>query len=330
MSSVAFWLLAGMMTVYVLLDGYDLGVAAIAPLIARTDDERAVAMRSIGPFWNGNEVWLIAAGGSLFALFPQAYASAFSGFYLPFTVVLWMLMFRGIAMELRGHFNSEIWHNFWDFCFSSSSIVLIALFGVALGNIVRGLPLDRDGYFLGTFGFLLNPYALGVGALAVAALALHGATFVVMRVEAAPALRARSLMAPLWWIVLGLYGAVSIATVTQRWGLAHHGMHAWLTAMPVISLAALAALRVSVSRRPIAAFASSCVFLATLLVTAAGTIYPYILPGYPSGLGGLSIEAAAPSPIALFTSIGVVTIGLCLVIAYTIFVVRKMARKISI
>ncbi|MGH8164855.1 MAG: cytochrome d ubiquinol oxidase subunit II, partial [Rhodanobacteraceae bacterium] len=161
MSTAAFWLLIAMVTMYVLLDGYDLGVATISPLVARTDEERAATMQSIGPFWNGNEVWLIAAGGSLFALFPQAYASAFSGFYLPFTIVLWLLMFRGIAMELRSHFKSELWHGFWDFCFTSSSVLLVALFGIALGNIVRGLPLDREGYFLGTFAFLLNPYAIG-------------------------------------------------------------------------------------------------------------------------------------------------------------------------
>lgn len=331
MSSVAFWLLAAMITIYVLLDGYDLGVAAIAPLIARTDAERAGTMESIGPFWNGNEVWLIAAGGSLFALFPQAYASAFSGFYLPFTIVLWLLMFRGIAMELRGQFASELWHNFWDFCFCGSSIGLIALFGIALGNLVRGLPLDRDGYFLGTFGFLLNPYALGVGLLAIAALAQHGATFVLMRIAGPPAQRGRALLATLWWIVAALYVVVSLSTLAQRWPLEHHGMHAWLIVMPVLSLLSLVALRILVARGSSArAFAASCAFLATLLVASAGTMYPYILPGYPSGLGGLNIDAATPSPTALATTVGVVAVGLCIVVAYSIFVARKMARKISL
>ncbi len=102
-------------------------------------------MASIGPFWNGNEVWLIAGGAALFALFPAAYASSFSGFYLPFIVVLWLLMFRGIAIELREHFTSELWHQFWDAAFSLSSALLIVLFGVAIGNLLRGVPLERVG-----------------------------------------------------------------------------------------------------------------------------------------------------------------------------------------
>jgi cytochrome d ubiquinol oxidase subunit II len=159
MSVAGFAVIAFLLTGYVLLDGYDLGVAAIAPLIGRSDHERASAMASIGPFWNGNEVWLIAAGAALFALFPAAYASSFSGFYLPFIVALWLLMFRGIALEVRERRASELWHQFWDAAFSLASGLLIVLFGVALGNLLRGVPLDSAGYFQGTFAFLLNPYA---------------------------------------------------------------------------------------------------------------------------------------------------------------------------
>ena len=149
LGTIAYAVIAFMLTAYVLLDGYDLGIAAVTPIIARTDRERAAAMAAIGPFWNGNEVWLIAAGGALFALFPAVYASSFSGFYLPFIVVLWMLMFRGIAMELRNHLDSDLWRQFWDVAFWLSSLLLVVLFGVALGNLVRGLPLDSHGYFAG-------------------------------------------------------------------------------------------------------------------------------------------------------------------------------------
>ncbi|HEY8314494.1 MAG TPA: cytochrome d ubiquinol oxidase subunit II [Candidatus Baltobacteraceae bacterium] len=331
MSTTAFVLLAVMVTAYVLLDGYDLGTAAITPLIARTSEERAASMESIGPFWNGNEVWLIAAGASLFALFPQAYASSFSGFYLPFMVVLWLLMFRGIALELRSHFVSEMWHGFWDFCFAASSTLLILLFGIALGNIVRGLPLDANGYFLGTFGFLLNPYALGVGALAVAAVAQHGATWVRLRIDGPPAQRSRTLIGMLWWIVLALYVATSAATIAQRWSLPAHGVHAWLAFMPVVSLATLIALRVANARGHAGrAFAASSIFLASLLVVSAGTMYPYILPGYPAQRSGLSITDAAPSAVALATTLAVVIVGLCVVVAYTVLVTRRMMRKITV
>ena len=169
MNVAAFWLLASMLTMYVLLDGYDLGVAVITPFVARSDQERGASMHSIGPFWNGNEVWLIATGAALFALFPQAYAASFSGFYLPFILVLWLLMLRGISLELRGHFPSQVWHEFWDACFFVASVLLVLLFGVALGNLLRGLPLDQTGFFLGTFALLLNPYALLVGLFAIAA-----------------------------------------------------------------------------------------------------------------------------------------------------------------
>ncbi len=181
MSVLAFAVIAFMLTMYVLLDGYDLGVASITPFVARSDREREGSMRSIGPFWNGNEVWIIAGGGALFALFPKAYASSFSGFYLAFIIVLWLLMFRGVAMELRSHFPSEIWHQFWDACFFGSSLLLILLYGVALGNLLHGVPLGPEGYFDGTLNELLNPYSIMVGLFAIAALMLHGTTYLVMR-----------------------------------------------------------------------------------------------------------------------------------------------------
>ncbi|MGC2633157.1 MAG: cytochrome d ubiquinol oxidase subunit II, partial [Candidatus Cybelea sp.] len=160
MSVAAFVTIAFMFAMYVMLDGYDLGVATVGALIARGERDRSAVMASIGPFWNGNEVWLIAAAAALFALFPAAFAAAFSGFYLPFIVALWLLMLRGIAVELREHFPSEVWHQFWDAAFAGSSALLIFVFGIALGNLLRGVPLDASGYFEGTFAFLLNPYAL--------------------------------------------------------------------------------------------------------------------------------------------------------------------------
>ncbi|MDQ2872497.1 MAG: cytochrome d ubiquinol oxidase subunit II [Candidatus Eremiobacteraeota bacterium] len=329
MSIAGFILLAIMITAYIVLDGYDLGTAAITPLIARTGKERAASMESIGPFWNGNEVWLIAAGASLFALFPQAYASSFSGFYLPFMVVLWLLMFRGIAMELRSHFASELWQNFWDFAFTASSALLILLFGVALGNIVRGVPLDANGYFPGTFAFLLNPYALAIGVLACVSLGMHGAAWILIRIDGPPAERSRSLIRILWWIVLVLYVAVSVATVLQHTGPNTRALPDWLALLPVITVLALIAVRYwSAKGAVVPAFAASSVFLAALFATAAATIFPYILPGYPAGHGGLSIASAAPSPVALASALTVTIVGLCIVVAYTLVVSKRMMRKI--
>ena len=328
MSTAAFFLIAFMLAMYVLLDGFDLGVAAIAPLIARGDNEREGSMRSIGPFWNGNEVWLIAWGGALFALFPFAYASSFSGFYLPFIVVLWLLMFRGVAMELRSHFPSEIWHQFWDVCFSGSSTLLILIFGVALGNLLRGLPLGANGYFVGTFASLLNPYALLVGVFALAALAQHGATFVMLRVEGAPADRARTLHSGLWTSTLVLLLAATIATFSLRTGLL---LDPWIDGVGALSLIFLAWCRIAVTqRRAVAAFAASCAFILALLVTASATLYPYLIPTYPPARGGLSIFDASPSPYALMTALAVIVVGLLATIAYSSFVWRQFATKVRI
>ncbi|HVA37512.1 MAG TPA: cytochrome d ubiquinol oxidase subunit II [Candidatus Dormibacteraeota bacterium] len=330
MGTLSFLLLGLMLSVYVLLDGYDLGVGAVSLIVARGDRERQAVQSSIGPFWNGNEVWLIAAGGVLFALFPQAYASAFSGFYLPFMVVLWALMFRGISFELRNHFESDLWRGFWDVAFSLSSIALALLFGVAFGNLLRGFPLDAQGYFQGTFALLLNPYAVLVGVLAVAALAQHGALYVAMRLSGPPADRAAALQGRLWWLVLVVYAAVTAATFAVR-PAAEFGALPLLFVLPLAALAGLILTRVCTRRgSPGRAFAASSVFVAGTLASGAATIYPYLLPGYPAGGGGLSIFDSVPSPAAVGTALGVAVVGLIAVALYTTYVARKLAHPIVV
>ncbi len=327
MNVAGFIVVAFMLTMYVLLDGFDLGVGAITPVIARSDRERAAVMASIGPFWNGNEVWLIASGAALFALFPVAYASSFSGFYLPFVVVLWLLMFRGIALELREHLPSELWHQFWDAAFCLSSALLIVLFGVALGNLLRGVPLDGAGYFQGTFAFLLNRYALLVGAFALCTLAHHGAAFVALRVDGELGERSRRALLRIWWAVLILYLTVTASTFAVR---APTGV-AWLWGMPVLSLAALVAVRWSTLRsRAGWAFGASSLFIATLLTASAGTIFPYLLPAFPHERGGVSIFEAAPSSVALACALTVTLAGILIVLIYGSIVWRRMGGKIRV
>src|SRR3974390_3577770 len=147
METVWFCLVAVMVAMYVLLDGFDLGAGAVHFLVAKTNEERRQVIASIGPIWDGNEVWLIAAGGGLFFAFPLLYASAFSGFYLPLMMVLWLLILRGTSVEFRNHIQSPVWIPFWDFFFSVASLLLAVFFGAALGNVVRGVPLDESGYF---------------------------------------------------------------------------------------------------------------------------------------------------------------------------------------
>jgi cytochrome bd ubiquinol oxidase subunit II len=322
---VAFIVLVLMLGVYVLLDGYDLGVGMVHLFVARTDSERAATIASIGPFWNGNEVWLIAAGGTLFGLFPLVYASAFSGFYLPFIVVLWLLMFRGIALELRGHIANELWYRFFDVTFALASGFLALLFGVALGNVIRGVPLGSSQYFEGTFAFLLNPYAIGVGLLAVVALALHGAAWIAMRVDGQAGARAAHAVRILGPVVIVLAAVITYATFLVR--------SPWpnLLAMPWIGLAPLAScaglIGVVASRGQAARiFAASTLFLAGMLASAAATLFPYLLPGFPSAEGGLSIYTIPVSPNVLATMLPVVIAGLAIVGGYRAFIVGRLAR----
>ncbi len=327
MSVAAFIVIAFMLTAYVVLDGFDLGAAAIAPLIARDDRERSAVMASIGPFWNGNEVWLIAAAAALFALFPAAYASSFSGFYLPFIVSLWLLMFRGIAIELRDHFASALWHQAWDTAFALSSALLIFIFGLALGNLLHGLPLDAAGYFRGTFAFLLNPYALLVALFALVTLSTHGAAFAAMRIEGKPCARAMRVVGAGVWVVGALYLVVTGLTF-----VAHGPVRAaWLFAMPAVSVSALLLMWRSARRgRPATAFLATSAFIIALLVAFAGTIFPYLLPGLPFGRGGISIFAAAPSAIALSCALAVNVAGIAVVAIYAPIVWRRMGGKVRV
>jgi cytochrome d ubiquinol oxidase subunit II len=326
---VAFCLIAAMLCAYTLLDGYDLGAAAVTPWIAKARAERSAIVESIGPFWSGNEVWLVAAGGALFALFPQAYAVSFSGFYLPFIIVLWLLMFRGIALELREHVPGDMWLDFWDMAFSLSSALLILLFGVALGNLVLGLPLDAGGYFLGTFASLLNPYAVVVGVLAVVALAQHGLAYVAERVDGALGERALRAVGRVWWVVLVAYVAVSAMTIA---GHRSEFASAFLVvATSLVALGAFICVRVFASRRQAAAtFRMSCVFLGGLLAAAAETMYPYLIRPLPGATGGITIFAASPPPATLALSLVIALAGLAVVAAYSIFLRGRMSAKIVV
>ena len=325
MIELAFIVLALMLGIYVLLDGYDLGVGMIHLFVARNDDERAATIASIGPFWNGNEVWLIAAGGTLFAFFPLVYASSFSGFYLPFMVVLWLLMFRGIALELRGHFRNELWHQFFDLTFSVASGLLVLLYGVALGNVVRGVPLNASHYFEGTFAFLLNPYAVGIGLLAIIALALHGSAWVAMRVEGAPARRAAQAMQILWPTVAVLAAAMTYGTLRVHSPWPNLQAMPWIALAPLASCAGLIGI-VTIREQPRRTFAASTLFLAGMLASASATLFPYLLPGFPSADRGLSIYTIPVSPNVLATMLPVVVVGLAIVGAYRAFVTERLAR----
>src|SRR5579884_4562826 len=176
METLWFVLVAIMLVAYVVLDGFDIGAGIVHLLAGRTNLERRLILRSIGPVWDGNEVWLLAAGGTLFFAFPRLYASAFSGFYLPLMIVLWLLMMRGVSIELRNHFHEPLWRTFFDGLFAFSSTVLAIFFGAALANVIRGVPIEHDGYFFlplwtdwktGPHPGILDWYTVAGGVLAL-------------------------------------------------------------------------------------------------------------------------------------------------------------------
>ncbi|HSC76995.1 MAG TPA: cytochrome d ubiquinol oxidase subunit II, partial [Candidatus Acidoferrales bacterium] len=249
METLWFCLVAAMLAVYVVLDGFDLGAGVLHLWVARTDDERRLVLRSIGPVWDGNEVWLLAAGGTLYFAFPVLYASSFSGFYLPLMIVLWLLILRGISIEFRGHVQSPVWAPLWDFVFASSSLLLAVFYGAALGNVVRGVPLDAHGYFfeplwthfqLGPDTGILDWYTILVGLTALAALALHGALWVALKTEDAVNARARQAARFLWWAVAAFTVLVTAVTFrVQPHVLVSLAARPWGYIFPLLALAGL-------------------------------------------------------------------------------------------
>ncbi len=222
MATIWFMIVAVMVAMYVLLDGFDLGAGAVHLFIAKSDEERRTILRAIGPVWDGNEVWLLAAGGTLYFAFPLLYASSFSGFYLPLMMVLWLLMLRGIGIEFRTHIQDKLWKGFFDVIFGVASILLAIFFGAALGNVVRGVPLNADGYFfeplwtnwrVGEQNGILDWYTVICGVVALVTLVVHGSLYLATKTEGDLNLKARKVASVLWPVQVLLTIFSLIATV---------------------------------------------------------------------------------------------------------------------
>src|SRR5229473_607796 len=225
MGFVWFWLVAIMLVAYVVLDGFDLGVGILHPFLAHNEKERQLMLRTIGPVWDGNEVWLIAAGGTLYFAFPLLYASAFSGFYLALMIVLWLLIMRGASIELRSQIDTEVWRSFFDGLFFVSSALLAIFFGAALANVIRGVPLGEDGYFflplwtnwrVGPEPGILDWYTVIGGVVALVALSLHGALYLAVKTEAGLRERSKAAAQRLWIALLALTVVSLPASIIAR------------------------------------------------------------------------------------------------------------------
>jgi cytochrome bd ubiquinol oxidase subunit II len=344
MSAIWFGLVALMLAVYVLLDGFDLGVGILHLGVARNDAERRAVISTVGPVWDANEVWLLASGGTLYFAFPTLYASAFSGFYLPLTMVLWLLILRGISLEFRSHVRGPVWSPLCDAVFCCSSALLAISFGAALGNVVRGVPLDASGSFfeplwtnfrLGPDVGVLDWYTILVGLAAYFALAQHGALWLALKTAGATSERARRLSRISWAFVAVLTVLITYFSFEVQPHLrANLSTHPWGFAFPGLALAGLAGVRWWTSPNLAAAgefraFLSSCAYLAGMLTSVTFGLFPLVLPARGNSAYSLTIENAKAGDYGL--KIGLIwwIIGMALASAYFVFVYRHFAGKTS-
>jgi cytochrome bd ubiquinol oxidase subunit II len=328
-STLWFCFLALMVTMYVVLDGFDLGVGTLHLFLARNEEEREETTASIGPVWNGNEVWLIAGGGVLFLAFPKAYAGAFSGLYFGLILVLWLLVGRGLALELRHQIDNPLWRAACDAVFALSSAGLALVFGVALGNVVRGVPLGADGYFHLPLFQILNWYALLIGVFGLIVLCGHGATFLAWR--GTGALQARAARIARRVLVVDVVLALALGWPTyhvRHEMLTTFGDHPWAIVFPLLAVVGLGMGFVYQRRGEwLRAFVASSAFIAGLLTTMAAGLYPNVLPAHQGRPHSLTIDNAAAGHHALTTALYWWPVGMALAAVYFVFAYRMFFRR---
>ncbi|MBS1875521.1 MAG: cytochrome d ubiquinol oxidase subunit II [Acidobacteria bacterium] len=340
METIWFALVALMLTAYVVLDGFDLGAGALHLIAARTDEERRKLLQSIGPVWDGNEVWLLAAGGTLFYAFPLLYASSFSGFYLPLCIVLWLLVFRAIGIEFRAHLDNPVWRDFFDVLFSLASLLLLVLFGAALGNVIRGVPLGQDHYFFvplwtdflpGAQPGALDWYTVLCAVMTVAAVSLHGALYIILKTAGALNARMRTVVKVLWPAVGVGTVASLVATVAVRPRVLDNYFTApagWI--IPALVAAGLLGVfhftRKGQERN---AFLSSCLYLTAMLGGAAFGLYPVLLPASGDPALSLTIHNAAAGVSSLRIGLIWWSIGMAIAIGYFVLVYSMFRGKVE-
>jgi cytochrome d ubiquinol oxidase subunit II len=339
MATVWFILVALMLVAYVVLDGFDLGAGALHLAAARTDAERRTILAAIGPVWDGNEVWLVAAGGTLFYAFPLLYAASFSGFYLALNIVLWLLIFRAIGIELRTHLGNPLWAAFFDAAFSFASILLIVMFGAALGNVMRGVPLGPDHYFFvplwtnfrpGPQPGILDWYTVLCAVAALPAVALHGTLYVVLKSGGELNARMRRIAGRLWPAVVVLSAAALVATIGIRPQLLENyraNPAGW--AIPVLVALGLAGiLYFTRARRELPAFLSSCLYIAATLGGAAFALYPALLPSSSDPASSITIYNAGAGAASLSIGLAWWSLGMAMAIGYFVVVYTMFRGKI--
>lgn len=341
METLWFMIVAVMVAAYVVLDGFDLGAGAIYLAAGKTSEERRRILRAIGPVWDGNEVWLLAAGGTLYFAFPLLYASSFSGFYLPLMMVLWLLMLRGIGIELRGHMENPVWMGFFDLIFCGSSVLLAIFFGAALGNVVRGVPLGADGYFFeplwtnfrasGNTG-ILDWYTVLTGVIAVVTLTAHGALYIAVKTENELQQRVRGVALWAWpvQLILTIVGVIATCYVRPM-VLDNYKEHVVGYLVPMVVFGSLAVMIYAIRKGlDKVAFVGSALYIVGMLVGAAFALYPNVLPSSTNAAYNLTIYNTAAGRHGLTVGIIWWSIALILALGYFTFVFRMFRGKVRL
>ncbi len=338
METLWFWIAAVMVAGYVVLDGFDFGAGALLLAVARSDGERRQVLAAIGPFWDGNEVWLLAGGGVLFLAFPKVLAAGLSGFYMAIMILLWVLILRGISIELRSHLADPMWRGFWDATLFLASLLAPVLLGAALGNLLRGVPLDADGWFAlplfesfspsGALG-ILDWYTVLAGVFALVALLHHGALFLAWKTDAAVRARSLAWAARLFPALVVVWAAASLATARVAPEIFAH-----LAARP---LAALLTLQAAVglatsfmarrSGRDLTAFLGSAAFLLGLLAATAAAVFPTMIKSALDPARSLTAVTSATAPASLRSGLLWWPLGLVLAICYLAVLFRLHRGK---
>ncbi|MFA6033830.1 MAG: cytochrome d ubiquinol oxidase subunit II [Myxococcota bacterium] len=328
---ISWFVLVGvLLTGYAVLDGFDLGAGLIF-LLSRKDGDRRTILNSIGPVWDGNEVWLLTGGGALFAAFPAVYATVFSGMYLALVLLLLALILRAVSIEVRGKSDDPVWRSAWDTAFGAGSLVAALLFGVALGNIMCGIPLDGQGNYTGGFFDLLNPVSLAVGLCGLFMLITHGTLYVAVKSEGELHERAGTLAVRVWAVYLVTWLAASVTTITHNLDLLpNYSRLPVLWLVPAGALAAIVATVVLIRRGSfITAFIASGLSIALNMAIVGTALFPRLVPSPGSPERSLTAFNASSSQNTLTVMLVIAAIGMPLVLGYTVFAYRTFKGKVG-
>jgi len=326
-----FVLLGVLLAGYAILDGFDLGVG-ILHLAVRNEKDRRLAINAIGPLWDGNEVWLVTFGGAMFAAFPNAYATVFSGFYVAFMLLLFALIFRAVSMEFRGKRDSLAWKRFWDGSFFGASLLATFLFGVAAGNALAGIPVDSGGNYTGSFFNLIRPYPILIGLMTVSFATMHGAIYLFLKTEHELQQVVHRWMWRGFGLTLVTYMLATIFTLaTLPDAVRNFREHPWAWAVVVLMVLAFANIpRAIFLDRPFYAFISSSFTILAMVFLFSLTLFPNLVVSSVSPANSLTIYNAASSPKTLKIMAIIALIGMPFVLAYTTAIYWAFRGKVRI